>query len=426
MKNCLLIILVLTLTFCKDNIIEVEKEKQGSVKIALNKTNIPDNVITVKATVSRSGFDEIIKELNLLSETSAEIQIKELETGTWHLKIEALDINNNSLYTGESDIDVKPGEIAAVSITLTPSFEDKGGIYIYVSWDTLPYSWFDQPTNPIITKTGSVYDNYGVGQAVVLYEDDIYKMWYNGLSNSGVTYVFYATSTDGLNWSRYGSTPILFPGANSTWDSKHVSVGAIIKEDGQYKMYYVGWKDQYSQWGIGMATSYDGINWTKKTNPVLTGGSWDYQMGATSIIKIGSLYYMYYSGKSSTSASSSIGLATSFDGIQWTKHYSNPIMTGTLAWENNITTYPAVIYEDNLFKMIYQCGSTNSFGIAYSQDGTNWIKKSDAPFYKSDMTVHKLRIAYPMILRTNDEYRIYYTAFTSDDKWLICVARKFN
>jgi len=62
-----------------------------------------------------------------------------------------------------------------------------------------------------------------------------------------------------------------FPGA---WDDEGVKDPCILQ--GSYKMWYSGYDG--SNWQIGYATSEDGVNWTRSTNPVLTIGAattWD-------------------------------------------------------------------------------------------------------------------------------------------------------
>ncbi|MBK7501091.1 MAG: hypothetical protein IPI19_18960 [Ignavibacteriales bacterium] len=54
--------------------------------------------------------------------------------------------------------------------------------------------------------------------------------------------------------------PGYFPGNVNSWDSKSVSPGAVLKENGIYKMYYCGYSDEYDNWYVGLATSVNGIN----------------------------------------------------------------------------------------------------------------------------------------------------------------------
>jgi len=92
------------------------------------------------------------------------------------------------------------------------------------------------------------------------------KCGIQGCPTAVLVYVYYAFSEDGLSWEKYGETPVLFPDSTYSWDSYHVSSGPVIKENGIYKMYYSGWNDQYGDWPVGLATSEDGINWTRYAN----------------------------------------------------------------------------------------------------------------------------------------------------------------
>ena len=431
MKYFVLFILIMVVASCKSDVVDPGKETPGSMNLSLEKTNIPSGVVVIRVTLSKNNFDDIVKDLDLLNETSAEIQVEELAVGTWHIKAEALDSDQKVLYTGESDIEIKSEEVTPVSITLSPVTENFGGIYINANWDDFIKNWFDQPTNPLIQKTSGTYQKFGVTQPYVLYEDGVYKMWYAGLVDSLKTYMFYATSTDGLQWHQYGYTPVLSP-EDGKWDAGHVSPGPVIKINGVYKMFYNGWSEQSSNWSIGLATSTDGIQWTKSGQyPILSGSGWDKQMVARSVVKYDSVYYLYYSGMNNNSNQYEIGIARSTDGVSWTKENS-PIMIPTQEWEAGSVGYPSVVYENNVFRMVYQGGGDQcSFSIAYSSDGINWSKYYNQPFFTQAKSIYGTkRIGCPFLLKLQNEYRIYYTGTQSssnnNEMNSICVARKFT
>ncbi len=186
----------------------------------------------------------------------------------------------------------------------------------------------------------------------------------------------YAESIDGINWVRPYSAPVLLPGIG-TWDQYGVYMGPIFKEDNQYKLYYNGHLSKYGGWHIGLATSTDGINWTKNPNPVLyTSVGWESQLTASEIIKVDNQYYLYYSGVVGDPAVCKVGLATSSDGINFTRCPSNPILVPTQSWEGPSVLSPSIIYENGSFTMIYMNFNTNikGFGKAVSTDGINWTK----------------------------------------------------
>lgn len=176
-------------------------------------------------------------------------------------------------------------------------------------------------------------------------------------------------------------------------------------------MYYSGWADQYGEWYIGLATSTDGINWSKKPNPVLYPGSdWEYQIASSYVIKINDLYYLYYTSRNMPFYK--IGLAISNDGINFTKYSNNPILTNEMAWEGSGVLYPTIFRENNIFKMIYMNAQGTGFGLAHSVDGINWTKDPQNPFFRKDQTANNwgiANIAYPNVIKVNNDFRVYYS-----------------
>ena len=80
-----------------------------------------------------------------------------------------------------------------------------------------------------------------------------------------------AYSSDGKYWNLYGSQAVLHKGAAGDWDEHYVTFGTILEINGTFEMWYSGWRlwgyDQI--FNTGYATSPDGINWTKSShNPI--------------------------------------------------------------------------------------------------------------------------------------------------------------
>lgn len=184
--------------------------------------------------------------------------------------------------------------------------------------------YFTSPSAPIFSP-GSVgeFDERGQADPSVMYEGPgNWKMWYDAMNGAGVwDKLGFATSVDGINWSKYGS--ILNRGEAGQWDDNVIHHPAVIKYSGIYYMFYAGVKAPSNiQFDIGLATSSDGINWTKEpTNPVIprgSAGSWDSSyVRPSNPVLIGSLWHMWYWGTNGTTHA--IGLATSSDLVHWTK-----------------------------------------------------------------------------------------------------------
>jgi len=200
-----------------------------------------------------------------------------------------------------------------------------------------------------------------LGRPSVILDGVTYKMWYHGYSPiQQFARIGYATSSDGISWTKYSGNPVLTPGSNGGWDDWNVHSPSVLKDGFTYKMWYGGQNYQYSPERIGYATSPDGISWTKYSgNPVLVPGSnggWDDKhVTEQFVMKDGTTYKMYYAGQS-YSDTAQIGLATSTDGMSWTKYASNPVLpVGSAgAWDSHALTPGSVVFDGSTYRMWYQ------------------------------------------------------------------------
>lgn len=145
--------------------------------------------------------------------------------------------------------------------------------------------------------------------------------------------------------------PVLMVGPDGAWDGFNVRTPSVIRDGGGYTMFYAGGvRDQAM---IGMATSADGINWTKYDDPTTTdppfaesdpvlmpgdpreGNVWDQRnVYQPRVVSVGGTFVMVYS--SSTTVTDSLrlvrktGIAISDDGLNWTRSLANVVTTGQL------------------------------------------------------------------------------------------------
>ncbi len=238
---------------------------------------------------------------------------------------------------------------------------------------------------------GAWDDNWIHPYSLVDMGDGTYRMYYGGAGAGGMSgipeQVGFATSSDGYSWSKYGSNPIFSQGAGGAWDDSRVEHFCVLKEGGNWYAWYAG-EPGDNTWKIGYATSSDGITWTKYgSNPVMTGtaSEWDSAFIVPScVFKEGSIYYMFYWGGTTTSQVNwSLGLATSTDRVTWTKEASNPILAGTSGWEAVVLdTHVQKIA--NTYFLFYQGntsdGTLSALGAATSSDKTTWSRAATNPF----------------------------------------------
>jgi len=251
------------------------------------------------------------------------------------------------------------------------------------------FTWTKYPSNPLSIHGSSGSWDQSVFVPYVIFNSDAnrYEMWYTALSGYPNGGIGFAYSSDGIAWTK-NPTPVMTPGATG-WDSLFVGAPCIIKESGGYKMWYTGWKSQTRlPHSIGYATSPNGINWTKQTNPVLTPGSgWEaVSVGYLSVIKVPGGYMMFYTGEVSFGIART-GRAFSTDGINWQRDLVyNPVLPagGSGAWDQN--NYLARVLEFNGALYLWYTAETNpgvtgtAIGLATSVDtGKTWTKYAGNP-----------------------------------------------
>jgi hypothetical protein len=204
-----------------------------------------------------------------------------------------------------------------------------------------------------------------------------------------------ATSTDGRVWQKDGSNPVLRVGPTGSWESDFIGPGTVMFDGSTYRMWYDGISGVWPgiSDAVGYATSSDGIHWTKfPDNPVCSAGAagaWDdYGVGYNVCVIFDSgFYHMWYTGNTlrDLDGTSGIGYAVSRDGIHWRKYPKNPVLragaSGT--WESHVYG-PAVLSDASGFKMWYG-GTPPSSDFGYIGYAT--APRSSAPIVPSSDSV---------------------------------------
>jgi len=227
--------------------------------------------------------------------------------------------------------------------------------------------------NPVLNPgSGSSWDYKAVCGASVIFDDNVYKMWYNGLYQT-TYHIGYATSPDGINWSKADSmNPVLDVGPSGSWDDEKIGYPCVLFDGATYKMWYQG--SGGGSYRIGYATSTDGISWTKHDNPVLeigSAGSWDdVSVILPKVVFSDGEYIMLYSGYGGDNFK--IGCARSTDGITWTKEDDNPVLSASQPWEAGNVFSGSILLINNKFMMWYLTDTQT--GYATSTNGLNWDK----------------------------------------------------
>ena len=271
--------------------------------------------------------------------------------------------------------------------------DHKGRISYAFSYDGQKWVKYNNDTPVLDVDTGQSWDNFFLDTPSWLKDSSGYKMYYFGDNDNNPlnSAIGLAISNDGIHWKRYTHNPVLRPGKNGDWDSLYIESPTVVYAKGKYFMYFSGVDSSYKV-RIGMALSTDGIHWTKySNNPVLTEGKpgdWDsYSVATPSVIYKDSVFLMWYCGVSYIDLldgkidTIKVGMAYSYDGFNWFKNPSNPILTTYsppfTEFEKRGPWAPTVLYYDSLktFYMWYE--TAYGFGLATSKDNAYYNKPDE-------------------------------------------------
>ncbi len=224
---------------------------------------------------------------------------------------------------------------------------------------------------------------------------DVYYVWYTRNRDSRYSWlnadIWYATSTDGINWTEMG--PAVERGPKGSWDDFSVFTTNILVTEGKYYLTYQArtFTEQRNVIGMAKADSPDGP-WQKLPDPILRTtpdgkyrdehkpgysnwqdfieeGSWD--SGAVHdpgiLIRKGK-YWLYYKGHKigeKMFADSKIGVAVSdYPEGPYEKHTLNPVLnSGHEVW-----MWP---YKSGVASLVDWAGPEKGT-VQYTEDGVNF------------------------------------------------------
>lgn len=288
---------------------------------------------------------------------------------------------------------------------------------------SVPESCSESPLNPVLndsagythmTSTGEWFAYNNTYQEPTVVETSAgLRMWYAGYVG-GLWGIYTATSRDGGNWT-VDPTPALTVGPVGSWDSSVYTPSVLFNGSG-FLMYYGGDNGTLQARSIGVALSADGVHWTKYAeNPVLKPGPGRYDgnwIKSPDALFINGTYYMWYVGSAPLSYIApggyqyfeAIDLATSDDGLHWTKYLDSPVFLGApdeittapITELNGTTVYehmtavgsPDVLDVNGTLVMLYGDGTGIRYATSYDARGwtpaSGYLVSSAQAYWKSD------------------------------------------
>jgi predicted GH43/DUF377 family glycosyl hydrolase len=248
------------------------------------------------------------------------------------------------------------------------SWRPKQGVAVVESKDGI--HWSEPPRIVLGPRRETGWED-DINRPVVIKRGDGYHMWYTGQARGG-SKIGYATSPDGVVRKRMSDTPVLSP--DQPWEKVAVMCPDVIWDASAklFRMWYSG-GEQYEPDAIGCATSPDGLTWTKHPgNPIFKSdptAEWEkYKVTACQIVKDDGWYLMYYIGFRDVDHAQ-IGLARSHDGVSnWRRNPANPIVhPDPGAWDHDACYKPYAIFDGTKWLLWYngRHGSLEQIGVVF-------------------------------------------------------------
>ena len=180
--------------------------------------------------------------------------------------------------------------------------------------------------------------------------------------------------------------------------------------------------------GIICTDSTDGTEWEKWKVALEAGhkGSWEERVNRASVCEIDGKWLMWYTGQSRNN--SAIGIATSDDGIRFTRMQQKPILVPSEPYEKGSVMNPCVLWDkdEKMFKMWYAAGEQFEPDVlcyAESKDGVNWERYANNPILeKSNEKYDQCKVGGCDILKENDRYYMFYIGYQNVDTARVCMA----
>jgi predicted GH43/DUF377 family glycosyl hydrolase len=227
---------------------------------------------------------------------------------------------------------------------------------------------------PVFTAAKGQWDAFIRERGWIMKEGDLWKLYYTGYATKeGTRMLGYATSKDGITWTRHPGNPIY----RDHW----VEDMMVVKEGGKYYMFAEG-KDDLAHWLV----SENGIDWKriglldvrKKDGTPITPGPY----GTPTVLKDDGVWYLLYERMDQ-----GIWLAQSKDMKVWSHVQDEPVMKpGPGEYDKDLIALNQVIKHKGRFYSYYHgCAAKGpkarlwSTSIATSTDLIHWEKYAGNP-----------------------------------------------
>lgn len=302
-----------------------------------------------------------------------------------------------------------------------------------IDYSRLQPSCFSAAADPIL-KSGDLMTGSAWNDPHVLKVGSQYFMYLSSGSGGDIR-VYRLVSSDLSSWSLSPSTPVFQKSSSgSAWDSEATETPGVVQFNGTYYLFYTGYSDfnNVGTFRIGYATSTDGVTWTRASSSALiaptdpsgapNGDFHQYLVGEPAPVVFNGKIHLYFTavgvdmGLGTTLQT--LGLVTSSDGAAWSA--PQKVLTPDQAlyprasgWVGYSTPHAAVLNSQMhlFFDVVNETGSWTQVKLhhAVSTDGvSSWTQDSQALLDHSQFTWTSREIRSPAVLLEGTKLYLWY------------------
>lgn len=270
-------------------------------------------------------------------------------------------------------LDTRLNRFVMVYSALAAPIGSGGTGQIGLAYSTDLLNWTKEAANPVFTPNGTE-GHAATANVVQLSSSSyrMYYQSYGG--SDGGARIYAASSSDLITWTRLnGGVAVIPPGSAGAWDSEFTFDQEVKQYGSTTYAYYGGQKDTLGvrTRGIGYATSSDGVTFTKYAdNPILvpSGGERDANLGAMSIIGDQTDFDMFYDS-STTPGDRYIDHAhTSDGGATWDMLDYEFFMPSVASWDSTQVFDAATIVRFGVLYLFYAGSNVSGGSVGLSPD----------------------------------------------------------
>ena len=219
-------------------------------------------------------------------------------------------------------------------------------------------------------------------------------------------------------WMKFHNNPVIGDeGLGTVFDPY------VFKDNGMLRMVYSKRKNG----SLVLTSSTDGIEWVNEET-ILKGisDSWERIVNRGCLLKHGDKWHLWYTGQNN--GKSCIGYAESFDGRNFTRISTQPVLQAEMSFEGISVMNPCVKWNEKrkLYQMWYAAGEDYEPDVicyAESTDGITWAKHNSPvllPYKKHKW--ERFKVGGCDIYEKDGIYIMYYIGYQNIDVARICYA----